>query len=300
MRVILNGKRAGEPAIRKAIQSVRHAGHAVDVRVTWETGDAHRYATEAVRDGIDCVVAGGGDGTINEIGNALLTCDSEGDVSMGVLPLGTANDFATAGGIPVEDPLAALRLVANQAATPIDVGLVNDRHFINVVSGGYGAEVTTVTDPMLKRTLGAFAYFLTGLVNVQTITPRYTRIAGPGFAWEGPVLAIAVSNGQQAGGGFRVGAKARVDDGMLDLMILPELPIAKLRDVIQDIQKIESSDELHAVVYRQLTEITIEAADGLQINLDGEPIRGERFEFRILPKRLNFVLPNESPLLRTR
>jgi lipid kinase YegS len=253
---------------------------------------------DALEARVETIVAGGGDGTIHEVCNALLEVEESHKVAVGVLPLGTANDFATATGIPTNDPLAALRLIVDQAPTLIDVGRVNDRHFLNVVSGGYGAEVTTVTNPVLKHTLGRFAYFLTGLTQAQTIVPRQAQITGPDFDWEGNVMAVAVSNGRQAGGGFRVGAHAFLNDGLLDLMILPELPLSDLPTVIQDIRNIDATAAPQAFLYRQLPQVTIDAPDGLQLNLDGEPVHGMHFDISVLPERLRMVLPADSPLLR--
>ena len=299
MRLILNGKRAGEPAVRDAVLKLREDGRSVEVRVTWEDGDAHRMALEALASGVATIVAGGGDGTVNEVTNALVGTEYASDVVFGVLPLGTANDFAAAAGIPTDDPLAALRIVSEQTPTRIDVGCVNDRHFLNVVSGGYGAEVTTVTNPALKQALGGFAYFLTGLSHVNTIVPRPARITGPGFSWEGSLLAVAVCNGRQAGGGFRVGPRAVLNDGRLDLMILPDLPFSELLHVLHDIRTAEDDTDPQAIVYRQLPEVSIEAPDGLQVNLDGEPIYGTHFDFTVLTSHLRVALPQDSPLVMT-
>ncbi|REJ72348.1 MAG: lipid kinase YegS [Planctomycetota bacterium] len=299
MRLILHGLRADEPLIRDAVRRLRSEGHAVEVRVTWEDGDAHRLALEAVQAGAETVVAGGGDGTINEVCNALLETDRANDVVFGVLPLGTANDFATAAGIPTDDPYAALRIVVERPPTRIDVGRVNDRHFVNVVSGGYGAEVTTATDPSLKRVLGGFAYFLTGLTNMDASGPRHLRLQGPGLEWEGDLLAFAVCNGRLAGGGFHVGPHAILNDGLLDLMILPDLPFSEWPHILHEFRTGETGEPPEEVIYRQLPELTIEAPDSLQINLDGGPIFGTRFEFSVAPQQLQMTLPEGSPLVKT-
>src|SRR5690606_4207025 len=100
--LILNGKSAGDDAVREAVQALREQGIALDVRVTWEEGDGERYAAEALERGATHVVAGGGDGSLSEVASALGHHDADAAAlpSLGLLPLGTANDFASAAGIP--------------------------------------------------------------------------------------------------------------------------------------------------------------------------------------------------------
>jgi YegS/Rv2252/BmrU family lipid kinase len=169
MRLILNGKSAGNDMVRAAVGEIRRLGHTLEVRVTWETGDAARYAVDAAGVGIDVVIAGGGDGTINEVVCGMLRADAT-TPAVAVLPLGTANDFANGCGIPTDDPLAALKLAATGQIHPIDVGQANDRYFINVASGGFGAEVTANTPPELKRALGGTAYSLMGVITAAKMT----------------------------------------------------------------------------------------------------------------------------------
>ena len=142
MRLIVNGKAASSPELRTAVNQLREKGHCLEVRVTWEGGDAARLAQEAQRDNVEVVIAAGGDGTINEVVTGLMQSADEPNVAVGVVPFGTANDFAHGCGIPIGDPLAALELILSTKPTPIDVACCNDRYFLNVASGGFGAEVT--------------------------------------------------------------------------------------------------------------------------------------------------------------
>ena len=147
-RLILNGKSAGDDAVREAVGALRKAGVRLDVRVTWEGGDAERYVAEAIADGIDTIVAGGGDGTLSEVATTLAHRDESADAlpTLGLLPLGTANDFARAAGIP-DAPEAALRLLLQAPATPIDLLKLDangETHWAaNLASGGFGTQVTT-------------------------------------------------------------------------------------------------------------------------------------------------------------
>ncbi len=125
LRIVLHGKAAGDARLRAAVGTLRADGHGAEVRVTWEPGDAARLTTEAIAEAgpgkIDCIVAGGGDGTINEVFAAAYGAGLPGECSFGVFPLGTANDFAHSAGVPTEDLTAALRIAARAPRRWIDV-----------------------------------------------------------------------------------------------------------------------------------------------------------------------------------
>ncbi len=109
-RLVLNGKVAGDAPLREAVALMRADGVVVDVRVTWECGDVKHFITDAIKDGVDSVIAAGGDGTFSEVAGALAARVDDGDAlpTIGLIPLGTANDFAGAAQLPI-DPLAAMR-----------------------------------------------------------------------------------------------------------------------------------------------------------------------------------------------
>lgn len=298
--LILHGKAAQDPRVRDAVQAVRGDGHEVTVRVTWEGGDAARLAREAVasaRQGrIDRIVAGGGDGTVNEVFAAAFRAGPFGQCSFGILPLGTANDFARSTGIPTDDLTAALRLAIAAPVRWIDLGLLDDSPFINLVSGGFGSRVTAETDPALKRALGGFAYVLTGLSRARQLAACSGRFTAQDFAWEGAFLALAIGNGRQAGGGIPLCTEALLDDGALDLTIVPELkPGASLDALGRFLQKGAGGvDDLKIAVRSPW--IAFESDEDIFINLDGES-RSVR-EFRVTCRRA--ALPvhlGDTPLL---
>lgn len=295
LRLVLNGRAAALPALREAVRELRGQGHRVEVRVTWEGGDAERYAAEAVADRVEVVVAAGGDGTVNEVVNGLLRADAGPETALAVLPFGTANDFAHCCRIPVGDLPAALRLILQRPAVPIDVGQVNDRFFLNVASGGFGAEVTRSTPPDMKRLLGGAAYSVMGLVTAAKMTPYRARIRLEDREHVGNVLLLAVGNGRQAGGGFPVTPHALLNDGLLDLMVVHDVEVAEFGSMLSELLDMRATDNKY-VHYRQLDSFELETEKPLQLNLDGEPFRGTSFSFRTLPGRLMCVLPESAPL----
>ena len=301
-RLILNGKSAGDDAVREAVQALRDAGVALDVRVTWEGGDAERYVAEAIADGVDTIIAGGGDGTLSEVATTLAHRGEAADALpvLGLLPLGTANDFATAAGICAA-PDVALRLVRDTPAAAIDLLKLQangDTHWVaNLASGGFGTEVTTETHEGLKKWLGGLAYVLTGLSRLGRIEPLRARLHGPDFQWEGEFIALGIGNGRQAGGGQALCPDALIDDGLLDVTIVPPLEgelLATFGTAMTE-GKLAALDDV--AVRRQLQWIEIDAADALTLNLDGEPVEAGHFRIDCVPKRLRMQLPADCPLL---
>lgn len=300
-RLILNGKSAGDDDLRGAVQTMREAGIALDVRVTWEDGDAERYVAEAIADGVDTVIAAGGDGTLSEVATTLAHRDATADAlpSLGLVPLGTANDFATAAGIP-DGPLAALQLVREVAAAPLDLLRIDADDGIhwcaNLASGGFGTEVTVETDEGLKKMLGGLAYLITGIARLGRIDPLQARLRGPDFAWEGDLIALGIGNGRQAGGGQPLCPDALVDDGQLDLTIVPDLS----GDVAATVGTLIKEGK-HAALDRVATRIRlpwVELAsdEPLTLNLDGEPVASRRFRVDCVAGRVRMHLPLACPL----
>ena len=300
-RLILNGKSAGDDAVREAVGALRKAGVRLDVRVTWEGGDAEREVAEAIADGIDTIVAGGGDGTLSEVATTLAHRDESADAlpTLGLLPLGTANDFARAAGIP-DAPEAALRLLLQAPATPIDLLKLDangETHWAaNLASGGFGTEVTTETHEGLKKLLGGLAYVLTGLSKLGRIEPLQARVLGPDFRWEGDFIALGIGNGRQAGGGQALCPDALVDDGLLDLTIVPPLEGELLATFGTAMAEGKEAALDRVALRRALAWVEIESAQPLTLNLDGEPVEAMTFRIECMPKRLRMHLPADCPL----
>ena len=199
--LILNGKSADNLPLRDAIVKLRDEGVEIHVRVTWEKGDAQRYVDEARQLGVATVIAGGGDGTINEIATALIQCEGNPVPALGILPLGTANDFATSVNIPA-DMANALKLAIAGRDVPVDIAQVNGKTcFINMATGGFGTRITTETPEKLKAALGGVSYLIHGLMRMDTLKPDRCKIQGENFSWQGDALVIGIGNGRQAGGG---------------------------------------------------------------------------------------------------
>ena len=294
LELILNGKSAANEEVRHAVYRLRSEGTGVNVHVTWEGGDAARYAA-SFANRPDCrVVAGGCDGTINEVlqgllGNGPCAC------CLGVLPLGTANDFATSAGIPSKSCYESLRIAATVSPRAVDVGSLNGHYFLNVASGGFGAEVTSQTSVVLKNAIGGAAYALEACIMALRSSAYRIRLTTPDNSFEGDVVMFAVGNGRQAGGGAHMTPHALVNDGLLDVMLVPDHADEKFFNLMHDLAKLKFN-ESEGFHYLKASQLRIESERDLQINLDGEPIKGKAFSFAVLPSALNVLLPPDCPL----
>lgn len=289
--LILHGKQALNEEVRAAVNGLRERGWDLAVRLTWEGGDAERLVEEGLAAGYRRLIAGGGDGTLRDVVEALVRAQSE--ASLALLPLGTANDFAHAAGIALA-PAAALALLEVEPVS-VDIGMAGERAFLNMATGGFGSNVTANTPEELKKVLGGAAYLLTGLSRFSEVRAATGRFHGPDFDWQGEFLALGIGNGRQAGGGHVLCPQARVDDGLLDVCIVPAA-----QDVVTTLGTLLSGGMrgLQSVaINARLPWVEVEASEGLDLNLDGEPMTSERLRFDAVRAALRLHLPEHSPLL---
>lgn len=300
-RLIVNGPAADTPGLRDAVQAHRRDSRRVDVRVTWERGDATRFVDEAVAEGVDCVIAAGGDGTVGEVAGAIAAhADSARSLpEMAVLPLGTANDFAMSAGIPAE-LAAAFELAAGQGVL-VDVLCVRAgsrlRWCMNVATGGFGTQATVDVNDGLKKYLGGLSYVLGGVAAIARAEPQEIELRGPGFRWTGPMIALAIGNGRQAGGGQVLCPTARIDDGLIDVTVVRELE-GELASTLATAVTQGTRAALEDVAERaRLPWIELLSTAPLCLNLDGEPVEATNFHVECLAGRLRMRLPEACPLL---
>ena len=307
--LILNKGAADDPLLREAVGSLRGAGCEVTVHNCWEDGDPARFARQATErhlaegNAADAIlIAAGGDGTVNEVAAALVAAADggpgpDGVPALAVAPYGTANDFATAAGLPVDDPARCLLNVPDLTVHPCDVGRLNGRPFVNAASAGYAARVTTEADPTAKKLLGGLAYWYTGLRNLSRTHGAEVTVTADDDVWTGRVLAVVVGNGRYAGGGIAVTPHARIDDGKLEVTIVPEVGVTEYKALYDDLASVGEGNDPEILTIGRAEKILIEAEEPIQVNLDGEPVTDTRLEFDVLHKAIRVLLPATSPLL---
>lgn len=301
-RLILNGKSAGNDDVREAVERWRGQGVQLEVRVTWEGGDAERYVAEAIDHGVDVVIAGGGDGTLSAVAETLARREADAShlPSLGLVPLGTANDFAACADIP-EAPQDALAIIAENDARAIDLLRIqaDGRTWwcANLASGGFGTQVTVETDEGLKKVLGGLAYVITGVSRLGRIEPIHARLKGPDFEWTGGFIALGVGNGRQAGGGQALCPDALLDDGLADITVIPELT-GEVAATLGQLVTGGKEAALDRVATRsRLPWVEIDGDEPFTLNLDGEPVEARHFRIDCVPGRVRMHLPATCELL---
>jgi lipid kinase YegS len=276
------------PDIRTRVAALRDAGHEVDPRLTFEGGDAARFAREAGEADVDLLIAAGGDGTVNEVVNGIAGTDWRGP--MAIIPLGTANDFALGLGLPEEIP-AAFDVAVDGRDRAVDLARVNDRHFINVSTGGVAATATGETPSDAKRILGPLAYLVTGVQKLPELEPTPARFSTPdGEVYDGGIMMFAVGNGRRTGVGTQVTPDAELDDGELDVMIVPGMSRVDFMALAPRIRAGTHRDH-PAITYFRTDRLVVECGDELAVNADGEPMVAEEYEYEVTGDTLTIRVP---------
>jgi lipid kinase YegS len=285
--LVLHGERAFLPPVRHLVEWVREKGHTVEPRVTWERGDAERFARSAASTPeVDAVLACGGDGTVNEVLNGLAGTNTP----MGIIPLGTANDFARQVGIPA-DADHAMDVVLQRTPERIDTASHNGRRFLNVSTGGVGAEATAETPADAKRALGPIAYAITAVRKLADLQPQRARFHGPDFDLETEFLLFAVGNARATGAGTLITPEASVRDGLLDLCVVEDMGRREFARLALLVRKGEHLED-ERVHYLQVPWLRIDADEPITVNADGESQQCEELEYRAHRDDLLIYLPH--------
>lgn len=274
--------------MRQQVARLRAAGHAVWPSLTFEEGDAVRLARTAAEAGADLVIAAGGDGTINEVVNGLMQARWSG--RLGIVPIGTANDFAFGMEIPESIP-AAFSVAVDGNRRQVDVARLNERYFVNVSTGGFGATATEETPSDTKRLLGPWAYVITGVRKFTELRPSRARFSTQaGEAYEGEVMLFAVGNAKRTGGGSMLTPRAEFGDGELDVMIVPGMPRMDFVALLPDLRAGTHVDNPDVLYFRtEVLEVTSD--EELSVNVDGEPMGGNRFRYSLADTPLTLMIP---------
>jgi len=293
IKLIVNPASGGESALDHlpAINArLRQAGD-VDIVLTTGDGDAVEAGRRAVLDGYEQLFVAGGDGTLNEVVNGAAQVDGGlGRVVLGIVPLGTGNDFATAIGVPAE-PEAAVDALLRGTVTAIDVGRVDDRCFLNISAGGFIADVSDAVRPGLKTVLGKLAYLVGGaqvLLEHEPIAARVTDGDGPVI--EVSLLAFAICNSRLIGGGRLIAPHAVIDDGWLDVCLIHAMPTLEF---IALLRRVSSGDHVDddRVAYFRTRALDLAFDRVIRLNTDGQVLEADRCRYDVLPGAARLLIP---------
>lgn len=259
------------------------------VRVAWDSSQAVAYARDAVAAGAARVVAVGGDGTVNAVVQACVGSSA----TLGVIPRGTANDFAFSLGLLELDAAAQFAVATGAHLRAVDVLKVGDGLCINALSIGEGARITHETSGALKGVLGAFGYAVAGVAEMGSVTSFAASIDGDFGTWEGDVFMIVVGNGMRAGG-VKVHPHAEVDDGMMDVVVFPDVPEASLLGLAGDVPKLERGTFQHLEVF-QTSRLGVHLSASVPATLDGEYTELHATEVSLMRQALLAAAPAPAP-----
>lgn len=261
---------SGREAIRKHLPDVlaklEAAGYEASCHATTCEGDATRAARIAIERKYDVVIAAGGDGTIYEVVNGL--ADAEHRPKLGIIPVGTTNDFARAIHVP-RSVDAAVDIITAGNTMPIDVGKMNEKYFINIAGGGRLTELTYEVPSKLKTMLGQLAYYLKGIEMLPSLKATDVKIEYDGKLFEGEVMLFLVANTNSVGGFERLAPDASLNDGMFTLLILKKTNLPEfIRIASLAIRGEHTKDP--SVIYVKANRIKVTPKEKMQLNLDGE------------------------------
>lgn len=291
-RVIYNPT-AGKEAVKKELpyilEKLEIAGFEASAHATTSEGDATEAAKAAVERGFDLVVAAGGDGTINEVIHGL--AEKEYRPQLGIIPVGTTNDFARALQIPRDIKKAVEILVSNQRML-LDIGKVNGHYFINIAGGGRLTELTYDVPIKLKTMLGQLAYYIKGIEMLPSLKPARAKIEYNGHVIDEDIMLFLISNSNSVGGFEKLAPGAKLNDGYFDLLILKKVNLAEFIQ-IATLALRGAHLENENIIYAQAKEIKVTPSEKMQLNIDGEYGGLLPGEFVNLKQHIEFIVPEK-------
>ena len=307
IKVILNpvsGRGAGQRTAEVIRQTLTEAKATFEIVETMEPLSAMAQATQAVREGWDIIAAVGGDGSANEVLNGIIEASlgtpawEAGEPAagaLGLIPIGTGNDFAWCMGVPIGDVGAACRVLAAGKTRVVDVGRVEDelgnvRYFGNNFGAGFDA-ATTVESYKLRYLRGSLVFLVAVLRTIflyykaPLVTVRYDD-----QEMELPLLMVSVANGRRTGGMFMIAPQAVQDDGLLDVTLARQVSQLGIFRLLPYFIKGTHATQPTVTVVRT-AHIVVASEQGLPVQVDGEIMRTDahRLEVSAMPCRLRVV-----------
>jgi diacylglycerol kinase (ATP) len=272
------------------LETLLEAVGEADIRWTEGPGHAAELAREAISEGASRIVAAGGDGTVSEIASTLAAAP-EG-AALGILPLGTGNDLARSLGVPL-DLQSAARVLREGAERRIDVARVESAGPSFMVIGstaGLGGDIAAGLDVYLKRAWGAGVYLRMALAEIGSARTYRATIELDDETLELDVTNIVVANARFQGGGIPLAPEARLDDGLLDLVVLPALSTIKLLWLVP---LILSGRQLRSrfVIHRRARRVRVAAEAPMPVTIDGEPGGRGPVSYEVEPGALRVICP---------
>lgn len=283
------------PHLKTIFKYLKENGFNFKVSYTSHHGEAIELARKAADKGMDLIVSIGGDGTVNEIVNGIMK--SKNNPSLGIIPLGWANDFIKSVNIP-SDITQACQILVQGKIKKIDIGVINSQiYFANICGVGFDAEVAQLANQMKSkhpnlRILSAFVYvFATVKKLLSPFGYHNVKIKFNGQKIHSKILFIAIGNGKFYGGRFKITPKAILDDGLLEICLVEEMGRFKYLSIIPKVFK-GTHASIKGISFYRAKEVVIESSEIILAQVSGEVIEGQKkFTIALLPKRLKLIVP---------
>ncbi|TNF75360.1 MAG: diacylglycerol kinase family lipid kinase [Bacteroidetes bacterium] len=261
---------------------------------------AIQLAKQAAENRCDFLIALGGDGTLHEVINGVMQSNLPVNLypAIGLLPLGSANDFARTARISnsVENLIGQIQ---SRATRKIDLGKIilhqtgEIRYFINIAGVGLGAEVVQTMEQSSSVFGPGFNYFKHILKGFLNYVKKEVRCSGSTWLWKGKLLQMAVANGRSFGNGICIAPDARIADGIFQVAIFGDLSIW---DYLKNLHKLKKGLKIDhpQVHYHDVKEVLVESDDPCYIEADGEYVGMAPATISILPRTIRFLVPLEA------
>jgi diacylglycerol kinase (ATP) len=284
----LAGKQDGERNLQLAIDVLERAGWSVCVHRTEAAGHATTLARQAVTEGVDTVLVAGGDGTLNEVIQALVGTET----AVGTLPFGTVNVWARELGMPLQ-PVDAARAIVGGHTVRIDLGMVNNRYFLLMAGIGFDGEAVSraATFTRYKRHFGILPYIAAGLITAFRFPGADVELRYDGLIRRMQALQIVAGNTRLYGGAFRFTPRAVATDGLLDVCVVKgHGPLAVLRQSLPIL--LSGTIARVDVEMLRVRELTVRTDRVLAMQVDGEWAGTTPVDFRVAPRSLTVIVPH--------
>ncbi len=257
-------------------------------------GDITKHIKE-MPDDYDMIVASGGDGTVNIVLNAMMS--RKMNIPLGIIPSGTANDFATFLGFKSGQVEEACRAMVNTRAIAIDLGLVNDTtYFINVCAGGLLTNVSQTVDKDVKNALGNLSYYLKGVEQIPSFHKIPFRITTSDEVIEEDLYLYMIMNSAGTGGFTKLSPQASIQDGKFEMLGIRARPLIELSPLFLKMLTGDHINDTKNILYLRDSYFKIECLDEdfkiMESTVDGEMGPRMPFELKVIPKAIHvFVNP---------
>lgn len=289
-RIIYNptsGRELFKKHLPEVLAKLEVAGYETSCHATTCAGDATVAAKVAVERGFDIIIAVGGDGTLNEVVAGV--SEFEERPKLGLIPMGTTNDFARAVKIP-RDINAAVDIIIKGDSIPVDVGLSNDRYFINIAAGGRITELTYEVPSKLKTMLGQLAYYLKGIEMLPSVKATKMRIEYDGEVFDDEAMMFLIGLSNSVGGFEKLAPDASINDGKFTVFILKKCNVAEFVRLVTLAIRGDHLKDPH-VIYTKADEVKVTSDNRVLINLDGEYGGDAPTVFKNLKRHIELFVP---------